>query len=111
MCSSMPMGAMPPLPDPNMYKPSNYGSMGDMFSYASTSVTNKPFVLDTKASGERDLARSLQEGLRRTAAARDRIMDCIRGPAAFLLWVYAGCFLILLTQWVNQIGGFKWFQQ
>lgn len=111
MCSSIPPGMPLPPPLPDIYSTSNYASALDMFSYASTSVTNKPFVLDTKASGERDLARSLQEGLRRTTAARERIMDCIRGPAAFLLWVYAGCFLILLTLWVNQIGGFKWLQQ
>lgn len=101
MCSSMP--AMLP-PDPRIWQTQ---SDGQMFSYASTGswVTS---VFDPKEQSERELQRRLDQGLERTARAKETIMQCIRGPMKFLLifWATSIVVLILITVWKN--GGFKW---
>lgn len=103
MCSSMPM--MPPLPPEFSCHSTSYG--GDSFSYSSSGyhVTS---VLDPKAQAEKELQRVLDKGLRRTARARETMMDCIMGPMRMLLTFWGVCIvaLILIAVWKN--GGFKW---
>lgn len=94
-----------PTPPPLPYC-STGSSFSDMYSLSSSPSYNTK-VLDADR-GERDLARSLKDSIRLTRDARYTIMECIRRPAVFLLWFYAGCIVFLLITMLYKNGGFKW---
>jgi hypothetical protein len=97
---------MPPLPPEYFHSTSGGGS----FSYSSTgaSVTS---VLDTKASGEYELARSLERGIQRTKEARWEIEACLESPKMILFWTWAIGFGLLTIITIYKNGGFKWLSQ